>query len=392
LISYYNNNEIRKLIKDNEFLDPFEVSLHLKNHDGGIRKYVSQQILSRNKARKKIPEWFTNEEIIFPPPISVEQASSSIAARYKAKLIRRGTVLDLTGGMGVDTYFFSQEAQEVWYVEKDPDLVKIADLNFKKLGCSNINTVCQDSKIFLESWSGLVDCIYIDPSRRSGRKKVFKLEDSEPNILDLIDVFHEKAEKTIIKAAPYLDIKYALRTISRLSEVHVLAIENECKEILFVLSNSPCSTQIITVNIAGTIVQEYKKIFNEDEETICEFGIEGKFLYDPNVAIRKAGLFNSICSEYKLKKIAVNSHLYINNNLIDNFPGRIFEIIEICTFNILIKKYKFKSGNIAIRNFPASVKEIREKTGIQEGGDLYIFGTTDSHRNMIFIIGRKIYI
>lgn len=390
MISDYNNNEIQKLIKDNELLDPFEVSLRLKKHDGEIRKYVSQQILSRNKARKKIPEWFASEELVFPAPISVEQASSSIAARYKANLISGGLLLDLTGGMGVDSYFFSKVAREVWYVERDPDLVKIADWNFKKLRCVNIKIFCQDSIEFLKSLRIPVDCVYIDPSRRPGKKKVFKLEDSEPDILALMDILRNTAEKIIIKAAPYLDIKDAIKKIGALSEVHVLAIENECKEILLVASGNNSSTRIITVNIADNHVHEYRKTYNEEQVACCEYGLEGKFLYDPNVAIRKAGLFNSICRDYKVNKIASNSHLYINDSLISNFPGRIFEIFEICTFNILLRKYRFKKGNIAVRNFPVSVKEIRKKTGIKEGGNLYIFGTTDRNKNTIFIIGRKI--
>ena len=151
MISDFSNNEIRKLIRDNESLDPFEVSLRLKNHDSKIRKYVSNQILARRKSRRKIPEWFHKEDIVFPSPVSVEQASSSVAAKYKANLVKGEVVFDLTGGMGVDSYFFSQVAKEVWYFEKDPELFEIAELNFKILGSRNIKTFCQDSINFLKS-------------------------------------------------------------------------------------------------------------------------------------------------------------------------------------------------------------------------------------------------
>ncbi len=388
------NTEIFDFIKANASSDPFELSLRSQQFSPDTRKLVSEQVLSRQKIRKKVPSWANFDKIILPGPESIEQASSENTAEYKSELIGGGRLLDLTGGTGVDTYFFSKKASHVDYIEKDPVLAAIAGYNFDYMGIKNIQVLNQKAEEFISRSEamGAYDTVYVDPSRRQLSEKVFKLEDSEPDILKIQAQLNLLSSKLIIKASPFLDIQYAFRKVNHLGEAHILAVDNECKEILLLcdVSNTDKDLHLTTVNFSKGERQQYDSSLFREQQSQAEISNPGNFLYDPNGAIRKAGLFNSIALDFSLSKLSANSHLYFSDTLSQRFPGRIFELLDQIPFHKFLKKPLYKKANIAIRNFPISVMEIRKRTGIKEGGDLYIFGTTDHQKNAFFILAKRI--
>ena len=388
------NTEIFEFIKANESSDPFELTLRTPQFSPDIRKLISEQVLARQKMKKKVPSWQKFDKIILPKPESIEQSSSEITARYKSELIQGGRLLDLTGGTGVDSYFFSKKASHVDYVEKDVDLAAIAGYNFSLMGIKNVKVINQEAEEFVKNVEGSVcyDAIYIDPSRRNPSDKVFKLEDSEPDILELQSRLNVLSRLLIIKASPFLDLKYAFRQINHLREAHILAVDNECKEILLISDTSFADEdkRIITVNFNKGEMQKYDSNTIKEQESQAKVSDAGNLLYDPNAAIRKAGLFNSIAHDFNLNKLSGNSHLYFSDTLSQRFPGRIFELIDRVPFHKFLKKPLCKKANIAIRNFPMTVSEIRKRTGIKDGGDKYIFGTTDHQKNAFFILAKRI--
>ena len=324
------NKEIFEFIKANESADPFELSLRSHQFPPGVRKLISEQVLSRKKLKIKVPSWINFDNIILPKPVSIEQASSEITAKYKLDLIRGGRLLDLTGGMGVDTSFLAKRARHVDYVEKDPEISAIAQYNFSLMNLENVKVINQKAEEFLHrsGQSEFYDTVYLDPSRRIQSGKVFKLEDSEPDILPLLSALQSISGKLIIKASPFLDIKYSLSQLNHVSEVHVLAQDNECKEILLISESltKEEDIRVITVNFKREETQKYDSSILKELRSQSDFADTGRYIYDPNAAIRKAGLFHSIANDFSLNKLSNNSHLYFSDTLSHRFPGRILEM------------------------------------------------------------------
>jgi len=392
LIREYFDQEIFDFIKSNENVDPFKLSLSLKHYPPDIRKMISRQIHSRQKLKRKVPEWLNYDKIILPDPVSIEQASSKLTAIYKSEFVNGGVLVDLTGGLGVDTMFFAEKADKVIYVERDPEISAVADYNISLMGLENVEVICQSAEAFLNEWTDDVDYFYLDPSRRNQEGKVFRLEDSEPNLIEIQHRLLKRSKLVITKVAPYIDLKYAIKTVNHLKEIHVVAIDNECKEVLLICAEEHIEkdVKIITANHAGTRFRKFSATVLSELKSECEISSIGKFVYDPNVAIRKAGLFRSICMGFGLSKFAPNSHIYFSDILNPEFPGRIFEKIDILAFNKFMKNPPVKKANITTRNFPFTVAEIRNRAKIREGGEIYIFGTTDQNRNLCFIVCQKV--
>jgi hypothetical protein len=282
--------------------------------------------------------------------------------------------------------------EKVIYIEKNKDIADIAAYNFRLMGFDNVEVLCESAEKYLKECVTQLDYIYLDPSRRAKSGKVFRLEESEPNLIMIQDDLLQRSGKVITKTSPFLDINYALRRVKNISEIHVLAVDNECKEILLIsdshlVTNDP---PIITVNQTGNTYQRYISSMAREQNSVCEWAIAGRFIFDPNAAIRKAGLFRSICMDFGLKKPSENSHIYFGDTRINNFPGRIFEQTDIVSYNKFMKRQLFEKANIAVRNFPLSVNEIRKKTRIREGGEDFVFGTTDQNKNIFFIVCQKV--
>jgi len=347
---------------------------------------LAEQIQSRRKCRLKLPLWWKTPGIIFPPSLNIEQSSSEKAAEYKASLVSGHRMIDLTGGFGVDSFYFSRRFDRVVHLEIDRELQEIVRHNLKILNVHNVECILGDSIDFLKSSNEKFDWVFVDPSRRGNeQERVFRLEDCTPNVLENLDLIMSKAGSALLKLAPFMDISQALNQLKNVKEVHVLAIDNEVKELLYLISEKrPETTTIKAVNLT----QDRTDVVASEMGSMSEihYGPVSTYLYEPNAALRKAGLYSSLSSRYKLDKIHPNSHLFTGKELVD-FPGRVFRVIRQIKYSPkkVRKELGLKRANITTRNFQESVAEIRKRTGIKEGGEDYLFFTTDHHDNSIVL-------
>jgi 16S rRNA G966 N2-methylase RsmD len=374
------------------------------------------QIKARQKAKRKLPEWFENEEIIFPKMLSVEQCSSEITAKFKASLVQGETLIDLTGGMGVDVAYMSKNFKKAFYFEQNADLLIVTKYNFEQLEIENVAFVEGNSVEKLPTISptnfNQNSWIYLDPHRRDDTgSKVVRLQDCEPNILAIKDLLFEYTDNILLKASPMLDIDLAILDLGNVSQVYIVAVENEVKEVLFHIKNPRSddsqTTQTETsnyrltttngvilnaINLSKTHSTTFSFTKSEEKNASIKIGSPQQYLYEPNAAIMKAGGFRFTAQHFDLQKIAPHSHLYTSEELVEHFQGRIFKIIAVCRLDKKeISKYLMdKKANITIRNFPLTVQQIRDKLKLSDGGNVYLFATTDAQNQKIVIICRKI--
>ena len=354
-----------------------------------------RQINGKQKIKSKIPSFFRNEDILYPAQLSLEQSSSESTAKYKSTLCEGKSLTDLTGGFGVDCYFLSQRFEQVSYVEQNTELCEIAGHNFKVLGCPNIEIHNTTSEKFLTEMLHS-DWIYIDPARRSeSGKKTVLLSDCEPDVSALSKLLQQKTSKVMIKLSPMLDITAALRELSDTTEIHVISVDNECKEILLILNSiSNENPKIKTINISKNKTFQIFEC-NSEKESACKIEYSSsveKYLYEPNSSVMKSGLFKSVGSSFSLSKLHVNTHLYTSLEHKTDFPGRVFEVVKIWGNTKQELKelvLKIPKANISVRNFPLTVEEIRKKIKIKDGGEIYLFACTLADGKKAIIECRK---
>lgn len=355
---------------------------------------ILNQIEAKSKAKGKLPTWFSTKNIIYPSKISVEQTSSEKTAAYKASLISGESLIDLTGGFGVDDYYFSKKFKVVAHCEINENLSAIVKHNFQQLGIKNCFCYATDSaNILHESASDFKwDWIYIDPSRRNDAKgKVFMLKDCLPNVPELLDFYFEKSDSILIKTAPLLDISAGLSELKSVKNIHIIALENEVKELLFEIhKNYFGNITLKTANILKDKTEIFEFVLDKSLD-FAPYHLPQKYLYEPNSAIMKSGGFDEVGSFFKINKLHKHSHLYTSEELID-FPGRRFEIEKVISYNKNDMKIALfnQQANVTTRNFPETVENIRKKWKIKNGGNLYCFFTTDKNENKIVLICRKI--
>lgn len=347
---------------------------------------LANQITVKKKSEKKLPSWFQTVDIYYPPKLNLEQTSSEATAKYKANLLKGKNLIDLTGGFGVDCVAFSKRFEQVTHCELNTELSEIAAHNFTQLQATNIRTIQGDGIDHLTKSSEEFDCIYVDPSRRSDVKgKVFLLEDCEPNIPLHLNSLLEKVDTILVKVSPILDISSALEELNHVKEVHIVALNNEVKELLFLIERYyDGSVQIKTINLSKTEDQIFD--FTLGLETQSTYDQPKTYLYEPNAAIMKSGGFHQIASAFPVSKLHQHSHLYTSEELID-FPGRSFVIKEVLAYDKKkIKKLLSSSkANVTTRNFPKSVEQIRKELKIKDGGMDYLFFTTNINDKLICI-------
>ncbi|MDQ6530115.1 class I SAM-dependent methyltransferase [Flavobacterium sp. LHD-85] len=353
---------------------------------------ILNQIEARTKAKEKLPTWFAAENIIYPSKISVEQTSSEKTAAYKASLINGESLIDLTGGFGVDDYYFSKKFKSITHCEINEELSAIVSHNFKQLQVENCTFHAGDSIHLLEKIDQKFDWIYIDPSRRNDSKgKVFMLKDCLPNVPELLDFYFEKSDHILIKTAPLLDISAGLSELKNVKNIHIIALENEVKELLFEIHKGYSNEITLkTANILKEKTETFEFVLGK-EISYPLYDFPKKYLYEPNAAIMKSGGFDEVSITFQIDKLHKHSHLYTSEDLID-FPGRKFEIQKAFSYNKNEMKNELanKQANITTRNFPETVENIRKKWKIKNGGNLYCFFTTDVKDNKIVLICTKI--
>ena len=352
---------------------------------------VCEQIEAKKRCQTKLSLWFDTANIYYPNRLNIEQTSSEITANYKSKLVSGNTLVDTTGGFGVDTYYFSKAIKKVTHCELDSKLSSLVKHNYTQLKRTNIQCIQTNGIAFIINNNNHYNWIYSDPSRRNDLKgKVFLLEDCLPNIPKHLEGLFEKSDNILLKISPILDITSAIRELHFVKEIHIVAIQNEVKELLFILEKGHTKeVKLVTINITKTEEQHFQ--FTYQSETQALYGEPKTYLFEPNSAILKSGGFNNISARFKIAKLHQHSHLYTSEELI-KFPGRRFRILSQTTYHRkkLHALIPNKKANITTRNFPETVAQIRKKTGLKDGGDTYLFFTTNIKNQRIVLICTKI--
>ena len=386
------NTVSQSFINENINSDPASL-LFRKNQDTSVDiKLLVEQIEARKKSEKKLPTWFNTQKIYYPNKINIEQTSSEITAQYKSELISGTSIIDLTGGFGVDSFYFSKRFKKVVHSEINADLSSIAKHNFEQLEANNIKCLAVDGLDYLKTSDEQFDWIYIDPSRRHDKKgKVFFLRDCLPNIPEHLNLLFNHSKNILIKTSPLLDISAGIQELKHVKSIQVVAVKNEVKELLWILEKDYNGEIIVnTSNIKGDSTELFQ--FSPDEESLIEINYSDPltYLYEPNAAILKSGAFKSISKQLDVFKLHPNTHLYTHNELID-FPGRRFKIEKLLPYNkkLLKKELMYMKANISTRNFPESVDQIKRKLHIKDGGNDFLFFTTSIIKNKVIIMCSK---
>ena len=409
------NEPTQQYIAEHSEDDVSHLALHPSKDPHVDMAVALQQIAGRQKAKEKLPEWYATEGILYPKKVSMEQCSSSQTAEYKASLVKGDSFADFSGGFGVDTAAFAKKFTKGYYVEPQEELCEIFQHNCKVLDISNveiINGTLEDNLAAVTQ----VDMIYLDPSRRDTHgRRVVSLTDCTPNLLEWKTALLERCNILMVKMSPMIDIFQTLRDLPETYAVHVVAVEGECKEVVFLLK-----TENETVNgtrrdapwhVSTTGMNEHKisttgtieRDIPRTNPTIIAIDINktttrvettlqterttppriatelGTYLYEPNTAVMKAGIFNALSQQFQISKLAKNTNLFTADELHEDFPGRVFRIEAVHEFHPR-KTAKalshLASASIAVRNFPLSAEELRKTLKIKDGNACYLFGCT----------------
>ena len=420
--------ELRDFIQEHMNDDTAELLLAARKYLGIDVPFAVEQIEARKRLKGKLPEWYGNADLIMGGRVPAEQCSSELTARYKRNIIKGKSLCDMTGGMGVDFWYMSEGMERAIYTERSEWLCEVAKHNFQMLqtlpsqqplpspslqggssisanrggngetdeqgnhslpvgrvrGGSAVRGVsvrCGDGrKLPIPS----VDVIYLDPARRAGDgSRVYAMEECEPNIVDWQDELLAHAQMVLVKLSPMVDLTDVMRKLKGVTEVHIVAVKNECKEVLvkqaYALGDFPhaeCVT-MHCVDFVGEKVIHYTTKFPDEMDVLVSAGGVKHYLYEPDVTLMKAQAFGSLCHRFNVRQLEIGTHLMTSDEFIPDFPGRIFEVEEKIPFSSKVLKGLKKAisqANIATRNFVLTADELRKKTGIKDGGEVYLFG------------------
>lgn len=441
----------RVFIREHQHDDPARLLLSAKRYPAVNVPLAVAQIRALEKVRAKIPSWY-RFDLTFPPLLSVEQASSEQTARFKAGLVSGKRMADLTGGMGVDAYFFAQHFEQVTYVERNADLAEPARFNFGVLGASNIEVLTAETEDFLKHTSDRFDLLYIDPARRDEQqRRVFRLEDCQPNVPAILDLLLARSAHILLKTAPLLDLKSVTEQLGAVARIWVVAVDNEVKEVLYLLSagdHAADGIPVTAVNLGAGAASDVANLANsgfgnldigysefhirhfskdnrrgisntehrisnvevpqprteqpdpetgftftraEEQTATPEYAAPQRYLYEPNAAILKAGAFKSFATRFGLAKLHPHTHLYTSADFVPGVPGRSFEVESVVRYDRKAMQAAVPDGkaNIAVRNFPDSAEAARKKLGLKDGGEVYLFGVRDMDERVTIIVCKK---
>jgi ubiquinone/menaquinone biosynthesis C-methylase UbiE len=394
LLAQILSKELQEFISTHEKDDPVQLALKLAKEKNPLVKEIVNQIKSRQKAKEKLPSFYNTPKIIYPEYISMEQCSSEKTAAFKAGYFRGKTLIDLSAGFGVDALFLAKNFQEVILIEPNQELQEIVKHNYSCFGVNHAKFINSTAEDFLNSYKGKADCIYIDPSRRTQtNQKAVLLSDYKPDVPKILDRLFEISQTILIKTAPLLDIQAALTELSCVAKVIVVSVNNDCKEVLYLLiKNFSEEPEVETVNHKAKKKQLFKFKYSSEKKCEVKFSLPETYLYEPNSSVMKAGAFKTIADHFKLNKLHPNSHLYTSDQEISDFPGRIFKSEAVVKPDKKeISKYLPEGkANISLRNFKGTVQEFQKKMNIKDGGEKYLFATTDPDGKPICIIASQI--
>lgn len=351
-------------------------------------------LVALRKLQAKVPSWF-RFDLALPPAVSVEQASSEQTAHFKARLFSGRRLLDLTGGLGIDAFFWAKSFEEVVYVEREPALVEMARHNFALLGASNIRVQVREAERFLEESEEHFDLIYLDPARRNEQQqRVFDLEACSPNVLALRELLLRRAPQVLIKAAPMLDLTLAMEQLQSVDRVWVVSSEGEVKEVLLLLRQKSTNLdktpiEAVALSSRGTYAFTFSR--SEEHRSLPLFSAPKRYLYEPNAAILKAGAFKTFAVRYGLAKLHPHAHLYTSEVFVPNVPAKCFAVEAVLKYDrrAVQQHLPERKANVGVRHFPESAQQMRKRLGLSEGGDRYLFGTTTPEGRKILILCRR---
>lgn len=387
------NPSVQEFIRKNVRSDVAAISLSKSPFPEVSPKELARQIDGRKRCESKLPLWYQATGIYYPEKLALEQCSSEATAGYKTRLLSGDRVIDLTGGFGADAGFFSKHAKKVTHCELNKDLSEIAAHNSLILGF-DIDHVHTDGIEYLKGSRDTFDTVYIDPSRRVNARKVFMLKDCEPDVISALGLLSEKSQRIIIKTAPLLDIQSTIKELGNVSAIHILSVRNECKEVLYLIDKAAYETD---PPITCAILEKDEVLtftFRASEEKaflLGQYSAPLVYLYEPDVALLKAGCFKLITTEFDIEKLHQHTHLYTSNSLRESFLGRKFKVISARDYGSFIKDHNFKKANIICRNFPQDPEKVRKKLGIDDGGNDYLLFCTGPNSELLAIHCTRIY-
>lgn len=383
--------DIQDFITQNLNTDSSKLALKKNPFPAINYSIIINQIVAKKKAKDKLSTWFSSENIIYPEKISIEQTSSESTANYKSSLVSGEKLIDCTGGFGIDDYYFSKQFKSVIHCEINADLSQIVKHNFEILEATNIECYQGDSTEFLKQLNQTYDCIYVDPSRRNDAKgKVFMLADCLPNVVDLQDFYYQFTNTILIKTAPILDLQAGLLELKNVAQIHIVAVDNEVKELLWKIEkNFNESPEIIAVNLEKE-KQTITKI-ESSKSYSARYSLPKNYLYEPNASLMKSGGFEAVSELFAVNKLHQHSHLYTADEIID-FPGRKFQIDAVVPYQKkdIAQYIQNKKMNVSTRNFSIKPEEIKKKHKIQDGGTIYAFFTTNLNNEKIILLCIKL--
>ncbi|MFV0197027.1 RsmD family RNA methyltransferase [Empedobacter falsenii] len=360
-----------KIIEQEDFKS---IGLKKSLFDGISSAEIAQQLKGIQVAKYKFPTLYSTKNIYFPPSINLEQASSEAAANYKSSLVKGKTLIDLTAGFGIDTMAFAKNFEKVYHIEQNPELSEIVQHNAQILA-PNLETYTGTFQSFFETNpESKFDVIYLDPARRNSSGRKFILEDLEPNILEWMPTFFEKSNKIIIKLSPLLDITSTLQQIDSISEIHIVALKNEVKDFLLIIDKN-CSTKnplIKAINLESN-QPEFSFNFEDEYNSNANFGTVQQYIYEPNVAILKTGAFKLLSEKFNLHKLHQNTHLYTSNELLNEFPGKIYSVEK--HINHPKKEILKSKANLLVKNYNQAIDIVKKKFKITDGGETTLIFT-----------------
>ena len=377
------------------------LALQARRSDDVDLPWALDQIQGWQTARRKLPSWAAIDGIIYPPHLSMEQCSSEQTAIYKCGILERipmscrETLIDLTGGFGVDFAFMARGCRQAVYVERQEHLCETASHNFELLGLNHARVIHGEAEDILKDLdtNPTSTLLYLDPARRdSNNSRTYAINDCTPNVLELKDTLLKAAHHVLIKLSPMLDWHKAVSDLGeRVAEIHLVSVANECKEMLVLLSaEHEGEPTIHCVNDEQSLIY---KPSQDNEGPVLATNDNAAYLYEPNASIMKAGCFGLLTQRYAVKALSADSHLFVSDDKIMDFPGRRFAITAITTMN---KKELSRAlngitrANIAVRNFPMSAQELRKRLRLHDGGDCYIFGTTTGDSQHLLYLYQKL--
>lgn len=361
----------------NDDTDRLLLSAH--RYPGVDMPFVVDQILARRQLKNKLPEWAANDDLIMGGRVPAEQCSSEQTALYKQSLVKGASICDMTGGMGVDLFYMSRGLKKAIYTERQHHLCENARHNFSVLGADNIEIREGDGQTMPIPD---VDTICLDPARRANDgSRVYDLASCEPNVVEWQEELLSHCKRLVVKMSPMADVSRVLKLMPAISQIHIVGVKGECKEVLAVCDKEiPANdVEIFCVDMLQSRNHELRYRVSEEENGRSAFAEQvGTYLYEPDVCILKAGAFKTLCSRFDILKLDVNSHLYTSDVLVPDFPGRVFLVDERLPFSsksIKSLSKAFPKANITARNFPMTADELRKRSGIKDGGDIYLFAT-----------------